>query len=78
MFYGQYCIAGIFGASSWKNFHGRSMLNHTTCTRGVEMVCLYFEVEAMVRGYYQYKEIWDAKVGEELECQRIHIIFLLF
>ena len=42
------------------------------------MVCLYFEVEAMVRGYYQYKEIWDAKVGEELEYQRTHTIFLLF
>ena len=27
-------------------------------------------VEAMVRGYYQYKEIWHAQVGEELECQR--------
>ena len=33
------------------------------------MAC-YFEVEAMVRGYHQYKEIWDAEVGEKLECQR--------
>ena len=30
----------------------------------------YFEVEAMVRGYHQSKEIWDAEVGEKLECQR--------
>ena len=40
----------IFG----KNFRGRSILNHTPCTRG-EMAC-YFEVEAMVRCY---KDIWD-------------------
>ena len=29
-----------------------------------------FEVEAMVRGYHQYKEISDAEVGKKLECQR--------
>ena len=58
-----------FLASSWKNFRGRGILNHTPCTRGVEMAC-YFKVEAIVRGYHQYKEIWDAHVGEELECQR--------
>ena len=58
-------------ASSWKNFRGRVRysLNHTPCTRGVEMAC-YFEVAAMVRGYHQYKEIWDAEFGEKLECQR--------
>ena len=30
----------------------------------------YFEAEAMFRGYHQYKDIWDAQLGEELECQR--------
>ena len=29
-----------------------------------------FEVEAMVRGYHQYKDIWEAEFGERLECQR--------
>ena len=24
-----------------------------------------FEVEAMVRGYHVYEEIWDASIGEE-------------
>ena len=24
----------------------------------------------MIRAYQQYKEIWDAEVGEQLECQR--------
>ena len=28
-----------------------------------------FEVEAVIRGYHLYKEIWDAEVGEKLECQ---------
>ena len=30
----------------------------------------YFEIQAMIRGYHQYKGIWDAKFGEQLECQR--------
>ena len=30
----------------------------------------FFEVDAMVRGYHQYREIWEAEVGEQLECQR--------
>ncbi len=30
----------------------------------------YFSVEAMVRGYHAYKDIWTAVVGEELPCQR--------
>ena len=30
----------------------------------------YFEVEAMVRGYDRYREIWEAEVGEQLECRR--------
>ncbi len=29
-----------------------------------------FSVEAMVRGYHTYKDIWTAVVGEELPCQR--------
>ena len=29
-----------------------------------------FEIESMIRGYHVYKEIWDAVVGEELECER--------
>ena len=27
-------------------------------------------IEAMVRGYHMYKEIWCAAVGEELSCMR--------
>lgn len=30
----------------------------------------FFEVDAMVRGYHQYREIWEAEVGEQLECRR--------
>ena len=29
-----------------------------------------FSVEAMVRGYHTYKDIWAAVLGEELLCQR--------
>ena len=29
-----------------------------------------FEVEAIVRGYHVYEEIWDASIGEELLCAR--------
>ena len=29
-----------------------------------------FQVEAMVRGYHVYEEIWDASIGEELLCAR--------
>ncbi len=29
-----------------------------------------FSVEAMVRGYHAYKDIWTAVVGEELPCQQ--------
>ena len=29
-----------------------------------------FTVQAMVRGYHTYKDIWEASVGEELACQR--------
>ena len=26
----------------------------------------------MVRGYHYYKDIWEAVIGEELECEREH------
>ena len=29
-----------------------------------------FEVEAMIRGYHQYKAVWDAQVGEQLQCRK--------
>ncbi len=29
-----------------------------------------FEVEAMVRGYHVYQEMWDASIHEELVCAR--------
>ena len=31
-----------------------------------------FEVEAMVRVYHVYEEIWDASIDEELLCAREH------
>ena len=36
---------------------------------GETMECV-FSVEAMVRGYHQYKDVWDAPVGEILQCER--------
>jgi hypothetical protein len=30
----------------------------------------FFEVEAMIRGYHEYKAIWEADVGKTLQCQR--------
>ena len=29
-----------------------------------------FQKESCIRGYHIYRELWDAVVGEELECQR--------
>ena len=29
-----------------------------------------FSVEAMVRGYHVYKDVWAAVVGEEFPCKR--------
>ena len=49
----------------WRFVEKISWLNHTPYTREVEMAS-YFKVEAMVRGYHQYKEIWEAEVGEQL------------
>ena len=34
------------------------------------MMAASFTVEAMVRGYHTYKDIWAASLGEELPCQR--------
>ena len=31
-----------------------------------------FQKESCIRGYHIYRELWDAVVGEELECQREH------
>ena len=31
-----------------------------------------FERDSCIRGYHVYKEIWQAAVGEELECDREH------
>ena len=29
-----------------------------------------FEKECNIRGYHVYKEIWEAAIGEELDCRR--------
>jgi len=29
-----------------------------------------FNIEAMVHGYHKCKDIWDAPVGETLQCQK--------
>ena len=29
----------------------------------------YFTVDAMIRGYHVYKEVWDSEVGEMLSCE---------
>ena len=29
-----------------------------------------FIVESCIRGYHIYKDIWDATIGEELQCAR--------
>ena len=43
------------------------------------MAANQFEVEAMVCGYHKYKDIWEATLGENLECQKengnIHNIY---
>ena len=58
------CILKILGVCE-KNFVVEYSLNYTPCTREVQMAS-YIEVEAMVhvKGYHQYKEIWEAEVGE--------------
>ena len=45
---------------------------HSVRARGRRMASRFrtFEVGAMVRGYNQYKDIWEAEFGERLECQR--------
>ena len=56
--------------------------NHTyqipsTCTRAqsqlllkLKMDSISFSVEAVVRGYHVYRDIWIAAVGEVLPCER--------
>ena len=29
-----------------------------------------FEVEAVIRVYHEYKDIWEAEVSDKLQCQR--------
>ena len=29
-----------------------------------------FSVEAMVRGYHIYNDVWEAAVGEKLRCEK--------
>ena len=29
----------------------------------------YFTVDAMIRGYHVYKDVWDSEVGEMLSCE---------
>ena len=29
-----------------------------------------FEIEAMVRGYHTYKDVWSAVIDEEFPCKR--------
>ena len=36
-----------------------------------------FKMESCVRGYHIYKEIWEAVVCEELQCQHIEPIPLI-
>ena len=49
---------------------------HVTCAtprprgRVKDMDRESFSVEAMVRGYHAYKDVWAAVHGEELSCQR--------
>ena len=58
-----------------KNFVGsgkhfvaeRFILNHALYTRGVQMA--YFEIQAMIRCYHEYKGIWNAKFGEQIESE---------
>ena len=54
-------MSSEFLASSWKNFHGNSILNHTPCMHGVEMAC-NFEVhveELLSFIKYRNKAYWE-------------------
>ena len=54
---------------SGKNFVAkRFSLNQAPYTRGIQMA--YFEIQVTIRCYHEYKEIWNAKFGDQLECQR--------
>ena len=34
------------------------------------MTSIQYSVSSMVRGYHVYKDVWDAVVGDELQCIR--------
>ena len=44
--------------------------NHTHITRESAVMASECSLEAMVREFHIYEDIWDATVGEELPCQR--------
>ena len=54
----------MFGMFLFSNFWHISSREEKSCHYTSEM----FTVEAMVRGYYVYKKIWEAVVGGELLC----------
>lgn len=56
----------MFVISYFREFHMGSLLSMAWAT-GAESV--RFSVEAMVRGYHAYKDVWEATFGEELQCQ---------
>ena len=37
------------------------------CTRGVKAS---FSISSMIRGYHEYKDLWEAVEGEELLCRQ--------
>ena len=51
------------------------MVMDDLCTSHVgQVLCLTMvtvEMETCVRGFHIYKAIWEAAVGEELECRRV-------
>ena len=46
--------------------HVYSLASHRSSSRSMPS----FEVEAVVRGYHVYKQIWNPSIGEELFCAR--------
>ena len=54
-------------------FQDESLLPEIFCTlyskRGkAPSMCMEFGRDCCIRGYHVYKEIWQAAIGEELEC----------
>ena len=37
------------------------------CTRGMK---ISFSISTMIRGYHEYKDVWEAIEGKELLCRR--------